>query len=178
MRQMYPVNHLDVYDTDERCADERPQNGSPIQADVVVAGSQIDKVACANCHDTTQRQHPKLFRWKIIYGGKTHRRNSCGDGIHPIWMVRRHTQVFHKIVNAAHTDSQYNAKRHCRNNQHRIDAPHDAHLNIIVEHIVYKVDDGNAGHKKQCACHQRMPRCTGLQYRSHPLRHIRYKSRG
>ena len=77
--------------------------------------------------------------------------------------MRNHAQfaellVNHHIFHSQQAHGHHNAERHGTHHEHRIDGTHDAHLYIVVNHVVHKVYNGNSRHNEQCARQQRMVR--------------------
>ena len=75
--------------------------------------------------------------------------------------MRNHAQftelfVNHHIFYHQQTHGYDNAKSHGTNHQYRIHSTDDAHLNVVVNHVIYKVDDRNSRHNEQCTSQQRM----------------------
>ena len=75
--------------------------------------------------------------------------------------MRHHTQfaellVNHDILHRQQAHGYYNAEGHCTDHQHRIHSPHNAHLDIIVNHIIHKVYQRHPRNDEQCTRQQRM----------------------
>lgn len=59
MGHVEPVYCLDADERNERTAGKRADCQSHIETDIVVRRTQIDKVACTYCNDTTDSYYPQ-----------------------------------------------------------------------------------------------------------------------
>ena len=151
---MEPMHCLHGYQADNHAAHERTYHRSVTQF-------EIDKVTRTNGNDTAHRNNPQQAPLYVEYHGKSHGSYRRRNGIHQITVMRHHTQfaellVNHDILHRQQAHGYYNAEGHCTDHQHRIHSPHNAHLDIIVNHIIHKVYQRHPRNDEQCTRQQRM----------------------
>ena len=162
--------HLDVDDRDECRAHKRTNHQTLSQTYVVVGRTEVDEVARADSDDSSAG-YPghETFRG-VVDGSEAHTGDSGGYSVGDEAVVRNHTQILDKVVLTADFNSQRNTEAHRHDHEHSVGGSDKAVLDMVVEHVVDKVDQWHSRHDIQRAGHKGMVRRVGVKHCSEPLR--------
>ena len=158
VRGMEPMARFDHDDADERRTGKRTDTQPHVETDVAVRWTQIDEIAEAYGDDTA---HSYSWQQTARYaedGREAHGRYGSCDGKLPVFVMRSHRKILHKVVDVANLDGEGDTESHREEHQQGVQGTNHSHLNISVEHIAYKVDEWNSRHDEEGTRHQRMPR--------------------
>lgn len=146
-------------DRDERRTGEGADDQSLVEADVVVARTEVDEVTRTNGDDTSDSHCPEQALRDVEDHREAHGRYGGRDGEGDVVVVRRHAQVGHEVVDTTEIDGRRLSERHGQDHQQDVRGPGDADIDISVDHVVHEVDQRHTGHDEERAGHEGMPGC-------------------
>lgn len=158
VRSVEPMACLDDDDADECRTCQRTDAQSHVETYVAIAWTEVDEVAEAYGDDATHCHNWEQATRYTEDGGESHCRYSGCYGKLPVFMVRSHGEVLHKVVDVAYLNGKCNTKRHRQYHQQGVEGSDHTHLYIAIEHITHKVDEWHSWHDEEGASHQWMPR--------------------